>query len=96
MNIINIVKWILVVVLLSCFFWIAIMNGTIFWQSHIKKEQTSSWIPLIGGLFGLCALIIMPVENVIYWCWLPLLLDWGCLPGITETIIWFIKDMKKK
>ena len=89
-------KWVLAILFFICFLWIAIMNGIVFWQSHIKKLKTSSWIPLIGGILGLSSLLILPIKGLKLWCWLPLIIDWGSIPGLLETIIWHFFIYRKE
>jgi hypothetical protein len=36
----------------------------------------------IGGVFGAMAVISLPYPNTVYVCWLPMLLDVGCLPAL--------------
>ncbi|MBK6758460.1 MAG: hypothetical protein IPG70_13030 [Moraxellaceae bacterium] len=41
---------------------------------------------VIGGVFGALAVLIVPIANTVYWCWMPLLLDVGCVPALWK--IW--------
>ena len=55
-------------------------NAYALWQAH--QQQTSTSLTLfIGGVFGAMAVISLPYPNTIYACWLPMLLDVGCLPA---------------
>jgi len=64
---------------------IAGQNAYLLWQA--KQQQTSTSLTLIiGGVFGAIAVISLPYPNTAYWCWLPMLLDVGCLPALYQ--IW--------
>jgi hypothetical protein len=82
----NTVWWLISLVLLALFFWLAGMNAVVFWQSMVLRKKTSSWIPLLGGVFGALALLSMPMQGVRWYWWLPLILDWGSLPGILFSV----------
>ena len=70
------------------FLWLAAMNGSIFWQNYIKREKAPSWVPLVGGVFGTLSLLLLPIDSVKPWWWVPLIVDFGCVPGIVHTLIW--------
>jgi hypothetical protein len=47
----------------------------------VRSRRTGKFIsviPLLGGLSGCLALLIVPLD-LWRWCWLPLVLDPGCL-----------------
>jgi len=73
--------------LLLVSFWLCALNAGVFWKLFVRKVEAPSWIPLVGGVSGVFGLVIIPVELAHKLCWLPLLLDWGSLPGISHTII---------
>lgn len=52
------------------------------------RRKASSWVPLLGGLFGAiaCYLSPFPVANRYYW--LPFVLDWGSIPGLLYTVVY--------
>jgi hypothetical protein len=60
----------------------------VFWKNYIRRERTSSWIPIVGGLCGVAAALIVPFPLAKQFWWLPLLLDWGSLPGLSYTLIY--------
>ncbi|MBK8326559.1 MAG: hypothetical protein IPL02_05810 [Moraxellaceae bacterium] len=60
-------------------------NAYLLWQA--KQQHTStSLVLVIGGVFGALAVLIVPIANTVYWCWIPLLLDVGCVPALWK--IW--------
>jgi nicotinamide riboside transporter PnuC len=71
------------------FMHIAYLNAGTYFCRYVLRSTTSSWIPLVGGLAGLFALIIMPLRGVRNWWWLPPIVDLGCVFGTIHTIAWF-------
>jgi hypothetical protein len=82
-------RWLVAVPLLLVFFWIASLNAIVFVNGFIRKQKTPSWIPLLAGVAGLLGLIAIPVGEAWRLCWLPLLLDWGSVPGIGYTLVFY-------
>jgi hypothetical protein len=74
-----------VLLLLSC--WICTFNARVFWKLFVRKVEAPSWIPVLGGALGVFGLGVIPIELAHRLCWLPLILDYGSLPGILHTII---------
>jgi hypothetical protein len=73
----TILRWILSIVFGSVFVWVGSLNAIVFWKGVILRQRTSSFIPLLAGLSGMVALLIVPLTGVRRWWWIPLLLDWG-------------------
>ncbi|TWT38308.1 hypothetical protein KOR42_51890 [Thalassoglobus neptunius] len=65
---------------------IVIMNAIVFWKSCILRLRTPSWIPLLGGGLFTIAMLIQPHPSVREFWWIPLICDYGCLPGFVHTI----------
>jgi hypothetical protein len=87
-------KWIIWIagsVLFLLFIWIASLNVMAFWRTLIRQDKTPSWIPVIGGLCGCIAILIFPVSFVRPLWWLPVLLDWGSLPGLSYTVYCYLR-----
>ncbi len=64
---------------------ITLLNGGVFVQGAILRQDTPSWVPLLGGLALTVALLLCPLPGTGRWWWLPLLLDYGCVPGFAHT-----------
>jgi len=64
---------------------IAGRNAYDLWHAY-RHQQTTSLTLFIGGVFGALAVISVPYPHTIYWCWLPMLLDVGCLPALYRLI----------
>lgn len=70
--------------------WLSALNAGVFWKVHVRKQEASSWIPLLGGVFGVFGLLLLPFEAVHRWWWVPLCLDWGSLPGIGHALLFHL------
>ena len=83
----NTESWILSGILLSLFTLFATINFVFLLnQIRARFEYGPSLLPIFGGLFGLIGVLLMPIgewTDRLLWCWLPLVLDAGCLPYIT-------------
>ena len=44
-----------------------------------KNQNRESFVPLIGGLSGVIALVVFPIAGAAKWGWLPLILDFTWL-----------------
>ena len=66
--------------------WIFILNWHVFIGRHVQRVHTPSWIPLISGALLCVALLVWPNSPYRWYCWVPFLLDWGSIPGITFSI----------
>ncbi|HEY3332165.1 MAG TPA: hypothetical protein VGK19_19210 [Capsulimonadaceae bacterium] len=90
-----VVQWVVSVVFLGLFLWLAVLNGVVAWKIWLKRVAASSWIPLLGGVFGELGLALLPVPNMLhYWIW-PLLLDYGCVPGLLHTLVWHLHARRR-
>ena len=45
-----------------------------------EKEGGVSFIPIIGGVLLTLGLLIIPFSGSARWCWVGLLIDFGCVP----------------
>ena len=75
--------------------WLAIASSNAYylWQAHRQGGSTSLTL-VIGGVMGMIAVLALPIANTWYWCWLPLLLDVGCVPALWQ--IWRAKTNDPK
>jgi len=83
-------RWALGAALLALFALVCVLNAGVFWRRHIRKRNAPSLLPLLGGVSGSIGLCLLPVLAVHPWWWLPLLLDWGCVPGIVFSIAYYL------
>ena len=82
----KLVQTITAALLFVLFAWLAAMNARVFWNTFVRRQSTPSWIPLVGGLCGMLSLLVVPVPGAGRWWWVPLLVDWGSIPGIAVSI----------
>jgi hypothetical protein len=74
------------IVLLLASLWISITN----WRCvvvAITRQQHVSWVPLFGGILGTAGCLMTTNATLNSLWWLPLLVDWGCVPGFTHCAI---------
>lgn len=88
-------KWIISVFLVIVFVWISLLNAFVFWRQFVSKLHTASWIPLVGGICGLIAAILLPLPSVNRLWWLPLFVDSGSLPGLLYTGVWHVRRISR-
>ena len=87
-------NWILPLILLVIGAFFIIVNWSVFYYGMIKEEY-HSWVPLVGGVFASVGLGTLPVEGVKSYWWMPSILDYGSLPGLSYTA-WFFLTGKHK
>lgn len=75
-------------VLLICFgTFVAVMNWRIAIGWFLWRERSSS-VPLFGGLTAAYGISLFPYYEVGNYWWIPLFVDWGCIPGFVFTFAW--------
>jgi len=82
------IRWIGAFLLLLAFLWIAWLNIKVAFKAYVLREPTPSWIPFLGGISGLLGVLCLPVDGARLWWWLPLVLDWGSMPGTLLALLW--------
>jgi hypothetical protein len=88
------VQWIVAFVCFALALWLSVLNWRVFWKRHVQKVQASSWLPLIGGGLGAVGIVVLPVAGSVAWCWIPLVLDWGSIPGIGYSLFFHLTHRK--
>jgi hypothetical protein len=67
-------------------------NDAAAFKSLVLRRPAPSWIPLIGGLSGLGALVFFPANLAHRLWWIPLVLDWGSVPGMVHAALaWLLR-----
>ena len=56
------------------------------------KANTSSFIPLFGGLFGLAGLALAPVELNPWWFLAPFIIDFGSVPYAVMVVVALLRQ----
>ena len=68
--------------------WLFIAGNNAFVLLQAYRQHTSTSLTLfIGGVFGAIAVLTLPYDNSWYWCWLPLVLDVGCVPALVRILL---------
>ena len=84
-----IARWIIAGLLGAVFTYLAVGNLYLVLKPLFGRKP-ESWIPLIGGVSGTLACLIAPSIEIRAWWWLPLLLDFGTLPGSVWTGVYLL------
>ena len=82
-------RWLLTVPLAVIGGFVIAANDVIFVRGLVFR-RFGSWVPLLGGAACAAALLLVPVPDLHWWWWVPLLVDWGSLPGITHTAVYYL------
>ncbi|MCF8166986.1 MAG: ADP-ribosylglycohydrolase family protein [Rhodoferax sp.] len=75
--------------------------GFNFWGQCLRSralpsgQRGPSPIVMVGGLFGMLGMLTLPVAQLRPWCWLPFVLDVGCLPLLIRIWLQQRKDSGK-
>ena len=75
------IRWALASLFLFVFAWCTCFNCWCVWRECIRKEPVPSLVPFVGGLFGVCGLNMILLDNsllVICLKFLPAFIDVGC------------------
>jgi hypothetical protein len=75
------------IMLALLFLVVAAFNGYVFVAATLLRKRAPSWIPLVAGISGVVAIIISPLGALRSWWWMPLVGDWGSLPGIGYAVL---------
>ena len=86
----EILQLLLAIVFLFIFGWIGFLNAQIAYKDFFLRQETASWVPLVAGVAGLAGLLLLPVQGLAKWCWVPLVLDWGSIPGLGNTFVYYM------
>ncbi len=78
-------RWISACVLWGLAGWLTCLNWYPVVRYVFTRRRGPSWIPLLGGIAGAAGTLLCPEVTVQRFWWLPLLVDWGCVPGLLFT-----------
>jgi hypothetical protein len=82
-------QWIFGIGLALCGIYIVVMNWVVFARGMMGL-YAGSWVPLVGGGLGAVALTVLPVVSLRGYWWIPLLADWGSIPGLAHAAAWHL------
>ena len=73
------------------------INYIIFWKGYVKKEETPSVTPFLGGVFAAISILLITDGKYRFLSLLPLFLDLGCIPAIFRLMYacFYRKDLFK-
>ena len=94
MEVIYYARWTVGILCLVCFGVAAVQNLRIIHNAWFR-EGRSSLIPVVGGIIGMLGWVIVPLPQFIWFAWIPLLLDIGCVPALAIGLIQAYSDTKK-
>lgn len=78
--------------LFAVFFYLTIANATVIVRARLEYSFKESWVPLIGGLCGLTACLLTPLSELQHFWWMPLVLDYGSLPGLVHAVVAYLAN----
>lgn len=83
-------SWIWIIILGSLGIFFIAGNAWIFWIGWVKKKKSPSVTPFLGEVFTMIAFYIIPGNRYQYLSWIPLILDWGCIPMIIRFLYFIV------
>lgn len=69
------------------------------WRRAIRGAiglPSGSWSPLLGGVLGAAAIALWPRHDIGSWWWVPLVIDFGSLPGLAWTAWWLLVRRERR
>ena len=66
-------------------------NGMVFWVTMVRQGHGPAVAPVFGGIIAAGGIVVLPVDGVWKWAWIPLALDWG---GPPMFIVWGVRRTK--
>ena len=79
-------SWISGIILGIIFLGLATSNAMVV-ASYLRDRRHISAIPIFGGLAGLFACFVLPVEGLRSFWWLPLVVDYGSAPLLVNFFV---------
>ena len=70
------------------FLFLAVTHGVWILRAIILKKKVPSFVPLVGGVMGALALLLVPLPGASRFWWVPLFADFGSIPLILWTAVW--------
>jgi hypothetical protein len=80
-------RWAAALILVALSMLITFNNWRIPIGFLLWRTRNRSWTPILGGGVGCLGILCVPNESVQSYWWVPLLVDWGCIPGIALTVL---------
>ena len=99
-SVVMVMRWLLPTALFSVFVLCAWVNWWIVWRALISHRHEGSIVPFVGGVCGTLALSILgsieaahAISSLVATIkWLPLLVDFGCVPYVLVASWLIVKE----
>ena len=69
------VAWVLAIVLGTLSLFLIVGNPVAGFKAR-RRKKNYSWVPFLGGIFGVSSLLFCPIHGVRYFAWVPLKLGY--------------------
>jgi len=60
------------------------------------RTRSESFLPIVGGLLGMAAMLAWPGGALVAWCWIPLVLDLTISSLVVGSILWVTRRVLGK
>ncbi|UCH45292.1 MAG: hypothetical protein JSV11_00880 [Nitrospiraceae bacterium] len=95
----NPIRWILFIFCTVIFLIAAFFNGYVAWREWCRgQHQGPSFAPILFGVIGSGAVLMAPYGTFtgrLPYAWIPLFVDFGCIPYITYGLWCSFKKKRK-
>jgi len=85
--------WVIAILMLVVSIYGITGNAVLMIKYWLRKSR-GSLIPLVAGISGCVGLLVLPVDGAKKWCWIPLLVDLGCLPMLVTYIVFLLSGKR--
>jgi len=78
--------------------WVTLFNNYVLYKHLTTKNDTyiPSIAPFFGGIIFSIGLYVYPYYSFSYYAFIPLFLDYGCIPYTLFVLKYFIVDLPKE
>lgn len=80
-------RWVVSVVLLAIAALAVVANWALVIRRAATRQPGPSMVPVVGGVFGMVGLVVLPVKGSAAWAWAPLVLDPSGIPAIVMALV---------
>lgn len=80
-------RWGVSVLLLAIATLALVANWSLVLAVIVTKRSGVSMLPVVGGVFGMLGLVVLPVKGSAAWAWAPLVLDPSGIPAIVVALV---------
>jgi len=80
------VLWVIACLLLLLSAMITLGNAGVVLRWMLQRKR-SSFLPVVGGFWGMVGVLVLPLKGSAKWCWIPLIADLGSAPMLVFLIL---------